>query len=151
MESLFLNMKHFTFLLIIFISFHLFAQKEQNNLNAPLLEKTFSYYSLDNVPHKKIISFKNKKVITLINPLNYLAAGLLFFYQSILSEQIQADCTYEISCSNYTKLCINEDGFIVGSLKGLHQLSTCFPANIDDCPNYKISSNLKIKNQVEPD
>jgi putative component of membrane protein insertase Oxa1/YidC/SpoIIIJ protein YidD len=83
--------------------------------------------------------------------LNYLAAGLLFFYQSILSEQIQADCTYEISCSNYTKQCINKDGFIIGSLKGLHQLNTCFPANIDDCPNYKVSTNLKIKNQVEPD
>lgn len=151
MELLFLSMKYFTFILIVFISFQSFAQNEKNNLNQAILEKTFSYYSLNSTPHKKIISFKNKKVITVINPLNYLAAGLLFFYQSVLSEQIQADCTYEVSCSNYTKQCINKDGFIVGSLEGLHQLNTCFPANIDDCPKYKISTNLKIKNQIEPD
>ena len=141
-------MKYLAILLILLITT---CSHGQNNLNDVLLEKTFSYYKTNDSPRKKIISFKNRKVLTVINPLNYLAAGLLFFYQSILSEQIQADCTYEISCSNYTKLCINKDGFIVGSLKGLHQLTTCFPANIDDCPKYKISTNLKIKNQVEPD
>ena len=151
MKSLFLSMNYFMLILIVLISSNSFAQNEQNSLNQSLLEKTFSYYSIDKPSRKEIISFKKKKIITVINPINYLAAGLLFFYQSILSEQIQADCTYEISCSNYTKQCINKNGFIIGSLKGLHQLSTCFPANIDDCPKYKISTNLKINNQVEPD
>lgn len=144
-------MNYFVFVLLLLFSFSLFSQSEQSGLNGVILDKTFSYYELNNTQHKKIISFKDKKTVAKINPINYLAAGLLFFYQIILSEQIQADCTYEISCSNYTKWCINKDGFIVGSLKGLHQLSTCFPANVDDCPNYKISTNLKIKNQIDSD
>lgn len=144
-------MKYFIFVLIVWMPLVSIAQNNTYNINEAVLEKTFSFYSVNNVPHRKVISFKNKKIITAINPLNYLAAGLLFFYQNVLSEQIQAKCTYEISCSNYTKQCINRDGFIIGSLKGLHQLNTCFPSNIDDCCKYKISGNLKINNQVELD
>jgi putative component of membrane protein insertase Oxa1/YidC/SpoIIIJ protein YidD len=139
------------FFLTWLIAFNSFAQNEPGNVNDALLDKTFSYYTVHTAPHKKIISFKNKKIITRLNPVNYIAAGLLFFYQGILSEQIQANCMYEISCSNYTKLCINKYGFIIGSLKGIHQLSNCLPSSVDECPPYKISGNLKIKNQVEPD
>ena len=133
------------------MSFDSIAQKETTALNEMLLDKTFSYYTVKTIPHRKIISLKNKKLIAKINPINYVGAGLLFFYQGVLSEQIQANCTYEISCSNYTKLCIEKYGFIKGSLQGLHQLSNCSASSLDDYPRFKISGNLKIKNQFETD
>jgi len=73
---------------------------------------------------------------------------LLFFYQRVVSEQIQSDCMYEISCSNYTKLSIEKFGF-AGFLLGINQWNNCFPNVIYDEPNYKRSDNLKVINEIE--
>jgi putative component of membrane protein insertase Oxa1/YidC/SpoIIIJ protein YidD len=144
-------MKCFIFLLALFMTLGLAAQEKPGDLNSLLVDKTFSYYNIPQKNHRKFVSLKNKKTIAKINPITYVGAGLLFFYQNILSEQIQANCNYEISCSNYTKLCIEHYGFIKGSLQGLHQLSNCFPSSLDECARYKITGNLKIDNQIEPD
>jgi putative component of membrane protein insertase Oxa1/YidC/SpoIIIJ protein YidD len=126
-------------------------RSQTNDLGTAVLSKNFSNYQVNQNPSRKIISFKGKSLLAKVNPLNYVAAGLLYFYQGILSEQIQANCVYEISCSNYTKLCINKYGFILGSAKGIHQLTNCSESAVDECPRYKVSNTLKIKNQFDLD
>ena len=82
------------------------------------------------------------------NPLSYAGAGLLFIYQNVFSEQIQADCTYMVSCSQYTKLCIERHGILKGTLMGFNQLSECFPAARYEHPVTSTHLN-KIDNRFE--
>lgn len=92
---------------------------------------------------------KNKRFVAKLNPLNYMAAGMLFFYQRVVSEQIMATCTYEKSCSNFTREAMTKKGFLAGFLLGFSQLNCCFKGNVYDYPKYKISGNFKVANNVE--
>lgn len=79
------------------------------------------------------------------NPIGYLGTGALFIYQNIISEQIQATCAYQTSCSEFTKLSIRDYGFLKGTLIGLHQLLSCVPfVKYDVHPLYLNSNDLII-------
>ncbi len=76
--------------------------------------------------------------------------SLLFVYQNVFSAQISANCAYEISCSEYTKKCIEKHGIFVGSIQGFHQFMHCTPSAIDEVPAYmKSSFSTKIQNHVD--
>ena len=124
------------------------CQQQESLAGNVLVENLFDIYSYEKPPGRKILDFKNKGTLAKLNPINYLSAGLLFFYQRIVSEQIQANCMYETSCSNYTKSCIERHGFR-GFLLGIDQMSNCFENVIYDYPKYKISENFKVNNQIE--
>lgn len=76
--------------------------------------------------------------------------SLLFIYQNVFSEQISAQCTYQISCSEYTKRCIEKHGIWIGSIQGFHQFMHCTPNAHEEAPEY-MKSNLssKIQNHVD--
>jgi len=79
------------------------------------------------------------------NPVGYLGMGALFIYQNIISEQIQATCAYHSICSEFTKLCIRDYGFMKGTFIGLHQLMSCLPfVKYDTHPLYLDSNDLII-------
>lgn len=84
-----------------------------------------------------------------VNPVHFVAAGMLYTYQVVFSEQIQADCIYHLSCSKYTKLCIEKFGLVKGTLQGFHQFSNCFEGVIYDYPDYKVNSIQKINNTID--
>ncbi len=81
------------------------------------------------------------------NPIGYIGTGALFVYQNIISEQIQAKCSYQISCSEFTKQSINTFGFLKGTFIGLNQLLSCVPFAIEDTNPYFISQNNLIINE----
>lgn len=84
------------------------------------------------------------------NPVNVFFSGLMYVYQNVFSEQISASCMYQISCSEYTKLCIEENGLLLGSVQGFHQLMHCTPGATEEVPPYMYSVySLKILNHVE--
>lgn len=125
------------------ISLNLFSQNASIKNN--LLSQTFSEFSYKPKEKRKILE-KPKSTIGKLNPLFYLSAGLLITYQNIISEQIQADCMYEISCSQYAKFSIQKYGIIRGTLLGFHQLNNCIPSAIYDYPDFKINKDEKIMN-----
>ena len=117
-----------------------------DSLNYLLTNKFYLEY---NLPEKrKILSFENKHFIAKLNPIKYLSAGILFFYQRVLSEQIQANCMYYTSCSGFTKSQIEINGFR-GFLLGINQLNNCFDGIIYDYQVYQISLNSKVINPIE--
>src|SRR5688572_26298380 len=66
---------------------------------------------------KRKVSFlftKSKNVIVRYNPLSLSFGGMMYVYQKFISVQIGANCPYEISCSAFSKQCINEFGLIKG-------------------------------------
>ena len=91
---------------------------------------------------RKIAKIKNK-----YNPISYIGAGALFVYQNIISEQIQASCTYHYSCSEFTKKSIENFGFIKGTFVGLNQLQSCVPGLKKETHPYFITSNFLIENR----
>ncbi len=139
-------MKRFLILIVIF-SYQNSKSQTVDLLNSPLAKSVFLDYKYEPPEKRKVLSFKSKRLIAKFNPLNYIAAGALFVYQRVFSEQIQASCIYEISCSNYTKLSVQEYG-IKGFLSGINQLNCCFTDVIYDYPDYMISSESKVRNYL---
>ena len=138
-------------LLFIYLAMHDNFANAQNNITTDTLRNLLinNIYSEYKTPAKrKILSLKNKPLIKKLNPLTYISAGLLFFYQRILSEQIQAHCMYQISCSNYTKYEIEKNGFR-GFLLGINQLDNCFKGVIYDYPSYQVTNEDKVINSIE--
>lgn len=133
-----------TFLIISNFSFA--QDPATSNLNIVLTSNFYSEYELP--VKRKVLSLKDKGIISKINPITYISAGLLFFYQRIISEQLQVECTYEISCSSYTKFQIEKNGFR-GFLLGIDQLSNCFKGVNYDCQDHQISGDSKVINPVE--
>lgn len=145
-----LHLVYFAFLLF-FYSSNVFSQSQSDSINITILNNAFSGYFYQTPSPRKILSTKNKNVIYKINPVTYLFAGALFFYQRVISGQLQANCIYEISCSEYTKKCIEYYGFVKGTLLGIHQLNNCIPNACQDHCSYKLSTELKIVNHIEED
>jgi putative component of membrane protein insertase Oxa1/YidC/SpoIIIJ protein YidD len=83
-----------------------------------------------------------------LNPFFYVGGGLMFVYQNVFSEQLQSDCSYKISCSEYTKQCVQKFGFLKGTLIGLHQLSTCVPGAYLDYDKFFLTDEFKVDNSV---
>ncbi len=89
-----------------------------------------------------LLTFKTRSAY--FNPLTYLSAGVLFIYQTIFSEQIQAECAYAMSCSEFTKYSIQQQGLMFGIFSGFNQLSECAPNAIYEHEANAINANLKI-------
>ncbi|MCC6372264.1 MAG: membrane protein insertion efficiency factor YidD [Bacteroidia bacterium] len=133
-------------LLLIFFLASLLGRGQDRPVNDELLKVSFEPYKIEKTKTRKLLRFKKKYAA--YNPLNYAGAGLLYLYQNLVSEQIQANCSYQISCSEYTKLCIQHHGFIIGTLRGFNQLSECHPGAIYEHPQLFINGN-KIINGLD--
>ncbi len=109
--------------------------------NLPIID---SLFYTDN-SEKKIRKFLKPK--SKYNPLAYLGSSALFIYQNVVSEQIQATCSYQHSCSEFTKLCIRDYGFIKGALMGINQILACMPALQYEVHPIFLTPTALIKNE----
>jgi putative component of membrane protein insertase Oxa1/YidC/SpoIIIJ protein YidD len=91
---------------------------------------------------------KPQRLSQKLNPLFYVGGTLMFVYQNVFSEQMQSDCTYKISCSEYTRQCIQKFGILKGTLVGLHQLHTCVPGAYLDYDKFFLTDEFKVDNSV---
>lgn len=77
-------------------------------------------------PRKTKYLFADKKsVIVKYNPISLAFGGLLLFYQKVISQQLGSNCPYEISCSEFSRLCITEYGLIKGIALSADRLTRC--------------------------
>lgn len=76
--------------------------------------------------HKiKFITSESKSPFVKYNPVVWGLGGLLFFYQKVLSPQISSKCSYEISCSDFSKRCIQQFGLLKGVALSTDRLTRC--------------------------
>ncbi|MBA3681277.1 MAG: membrane protein insertion efficiency factor YidD [Bacteroidetes bacterium] len=136
---------HRFILFLLLLSASASYSQTENSINEKMLSVSFDHS--EKPEKRKLLTFKKKS--SYFNPLNYLGAGALFVYQNIFSEQIQASCTYEISCSQYTKISIQKFGFFKGVLKGFNQLSECAPTAIYEHPPVYVNGDQQIINHFE--
>lgn len=123
-------------------------QQDQCALNRKIIESSFDH-TQQTSSLRKLPKFKKRKI--LFNPLNYLGAGFLFVYQNVFSEQIQASCVYQTSCSEYTKLSVARYGIFIGTLRGFNQLSECDVRAKYEHEDVFITSDGKIIKPLEED
>lgn len=115
------------------------------SLQQKLIKASFDTSYVEQTQTRKIVAAKS--FVTKINPLFYIGGALLFVYQNVFSEQIQAQCAYQVSCSEYTKRSIQKKGLLFGTLSGFNQLSECYPYIQHDHPTLFINyNNQKIIN-----
>lgn len=126
---------------IIVILFLFTGSLKVASQNLPIID---SLFYIDN-SEKKIRKFLKPK--SKYNPLAYLGSSALFVYQNVVSEQIQATCSYQHSCSDFTKLCIRDYGFIKGSLMGINQILACMPALQYEVHPIFLTPTALIKNE----
>ena len=142
------------FMIIVFfflIHSNTFSQGNEPGLaeNAVCHHLFGEYASQDDFQSKRaLLKSSDASLLSKINPLIYLASGLLFVYQNIFSEQISSVCTYEISCSEMTKRSIARYGLFKGTFVGLHQLTNCSPSILHDHEDHVISDDDKIINSI---
>ena len=75
--------------------------------------------------HKVKYVFSESGPIVKYNPLSLTFGGMLYLYQKVLSPQISSKCSYEISCSNFSKQSIKHHGLIKGIALSADRLSRC--------------------------
>jgi uncharacterized protein len=85
---------------------------------------THSFSKPDQKNNPKFLFIPDKKVIK-YNPVSLTFGGLMFMYQKLISPQIVAECPYEISCSNYSKVVIKRYGIIKGIALTSYRLMRC--------------------------
>ncbi len=140
------------FLFVIYVIIHCPASLAAQNkhINNRILQHCLEPVTVPELKRNPaFLNIKNKKGKYSLNPMVYLSSGLIYFYQRFVSEHFQSNCTYEITCSEYTKKCISRYGLIKGTLLGVHQLNNCFVTAKDDYCRISISNNFKIINSLE--
>lgn len=129
---------------MLFSIFSFMSSAQQDSINNSKIIN--SVLQTQVIYKRQISSFSIKNRASRYNPFTYLTGALLFVYQKIFSEQIQANCMYEISCSEFTKKSIQKYGLLVGALKGFNQLSECDRNAKYDHEDFLINNEGKIKN-----
>jgi len=91
----------------------------------------------------KFILLPGNKIIK-YNPISLIFAGLMYTYQKWISPQLSAECSYELSCSNFSKAMIERYGIIKGIALTSDRLCRCSKvAAIDIHPLY-----INVKGQI---
>jgi putative component of membrane protein insertase Oxa1/YidC/SpoIIIJ protein YidD len=124
--------------------FYTSVGQQENKIHVQILK---SYFQEPNSGIQKKRAMMQKKGTS--NAWYFLSGAMIYFYQNYISEQIQATCTYQISCSEYIKLCIQEYGFFHGTLAGLNQYMKCSPNNFKNHLAYRLNEDNKIINSIK--
>ncbi|MEZ4722993.1 MAG: membrane protein insertion efficiency factor YidD [Flavobacteriales bacterium] len=142
-------MMKFQFLIVtlIFIAFQSAAQFADADYQL-LSNCRFENLQFD-ARHPSFMKVGNN-IFTRYNPVSLTLGGLLYVYQKVISPQLQSDCPYEISCSAFSKACIQEFGVLKGVALTADRLSRCTQFTIPDIdPSRFNPKNNKIIDPVE--
>jgi putative component of membrane protein insertase Oxa1/YidC/SpoIIIJ protein YidD len=97
--------------------------------------------------HVSFLLPKSKNLVVRYNPVTLTMSSLLFLYQKVISVQISSGCSYELSCSEFSKQSIREFGLIKGMALSADRLSRCNQLAARDVT----ISDLDFKNQKVKD
>lgn len=134
--------------LVMILSQYTLKSQPLDTVSQKILDSNFKQFTIPK-KQKKTFLEPNSSLLTKLNPITYISGGLLFLYQNVASEQIQANCQYHVSCSENMKVSIKRKGLFLGVLKGLNQLGNCASGITKDYPDYKITEDGKVNNVIE--
>lgn len=108
---------------VIFVSNGVLAQ---NKSDIQLIkEQDFKDNSFNTKRKVSFLFTKSHNVLVRYNPVSLSLGGMMYVYQKFISAQIGANCPYEISCSAFSKQCIQKFGLIKGVALSADRLMRC--------------------------
>jgi putative component of membrane protein insertase Oxa1/YidC/SpoIIIJ protein YidD len=116
---------------------------QNSSIHRHFITHRFQPLSNGTLPHREFIAHQGVR-----KPSHVFSGALIYFYQNMLSEQIQADCTYEVTCSQWIKHGIERYGFWKGVLLGLNQYTSCVGANNLGSSPCRINNDGKVINRI---
>lgn len=139
------------FILVLFSALLNFpAAAQQNSADRVLLAEhkpgiAVSYNGrTDTINNREKMAYDNQQPIAKLNPLRWLATGSMYFYQQVLSPQLNAGCLYQRTCSNYSKAAIKQYGIIRGVLLTADRLSRCTSGVLPEIASYRYDAHGHI-------
>lgn len=128
-------------ILLWFVACVSFAQQSDRDM---ISSRDFSKAEFE-YKRKTEYLFKDRNWFVKYNPVSLFFGGAMYLYQSTVSVQIGANCPYEISCSAFSKKCINQYGIFKGIALTADRLTRCTRlAGIDLEEDVDLSSKHKI-------
>lgn len=91
----------------------------------------------------------NKSKWQTYSPINLTFSGLMFFYQNVLSSQVNAHCLFTPSCSEYAKASIKKYGLIKGMFLAADRVQKCNRITTLDLDFKKLNSQNRFPDSVE--
>jgi putative component of membrane protein insertase Oxa1/YidC/SpoIIIJ protein YidD len=140
------SLKFFIILPLLFFSFQKISAQ---NLSADLVllrQSQKQKDSLANVPEKSK-ALKPGRSINYANPFYWLLRGAMFSYQNAISPQISANCTFSLTCSNYSKQAFKEAGIFLGVLMSADRLTRCSHSTREETPAFYLDDNGKLSDE----
>ena len=87
---------------------------------------------------EKLSEFNLKKLVRI--PFD----GALYFYQKLLSPQLDSYCHYEISCSNFAGEIISKKGVFSGVFLTADRMQRCNIMVLDEVPRFRVNNHNRI-------
>ncbi len=143
-------MRYFFFLLAFFLSTQI-VMCQVNDIDYLLIKQkqnisysADTYYSGSQNSQKRM-KIKRTGILSKVNPVITIPSGAMWLYQNFLSPQLARECPYEMTCSNFSKHAIEENGVIKGVLISADRLMRCNPFSLADVnEDYVNPINQKI-------
>jgi putative membrane protein insertion efficiency factor len=103
------------------------------------------------IPKKNIRKYTNlsKNKWQAYNPINLTFSGLMFFYQNVLSSQVNAGCIYSPSCSEFSKQCIKKHGLVKGIFLSADRVQRCNRITVLGLNIRNLNSQFKFPDNPE--
>ena len=138
------------FILLLFFLSQTSQLFSQNNLDELRLIKEQSFVKHEYDKRRVSYMFKgNKSWLLKYNPISLTFGGLLFLYQKGISPQISVNCPYELSCSNFSKQCIQHYGLLKGVALTADRLTRCTQFTLIDLKPIQFDRKNKIIDPIE--
>ena len=114
--------KEYLFIFFFFLSTYCFLQ---NNTDLQLISSCDFKIKEFETTRKISYVFAEKNVFVKYNPVSLLFGGSLYFYQRVISPQIQSGCAFDVSCSNFSRQSIKQYGILKGVALSADRLTRC--------------------------
>ncbi|MDN4165413.1 membrane protein insertion efficiency factor YidD [Cytophagales bacterium LB-30] len=88
------------------------------------------------------------KPIQAVNPFYWLYRGSLGFYQGLISPQIASNCIYEVSCSRFSSVLVQEFGVLKGGLLSLDRITRCNRVHHAESSPLRYSAEGRIRETI---
>ena len=125
--------KVYFFILLLALSLKSAEVPAQIVSDKSLLEKNnFIDKSVSKKRNVRFLFTKSTNPILRYNPVSLSLGGLMFVYQKYISVQIGANCPFEVSCSEFSKKCIQQFGLIKGMSLSADRLMRCTRLSASD-------------------
>jgi putative component of membrane protein insertase Oxa1/YidC/SpoIIIJ protein YidD len=117
-------------------------ESDMQRLNAAK-ENTFVVHKKKKRSYTDLTRAGNKGHVHRYNPVNLAFSGMLFFYQNVISSQLNAGCLYSPSCSEFSRQSIREFGLLKGIFLTADRMERCTRISALDLKSNKGADKIK--------